>query len=318
MPRANLARLDPVPLREAWASEAGDFTPWLASKENLKLLGEAIGLELELEKQEHAVDQYRADIVCRELDNNQRVVIENQIEETDHKHLGQILTYAAGVDARIMVWIAQNFTDAHRAAIDWLNERANGSAGFFGVEIELYRIGNSPPAPRFNVVSKPNDWANQVKQSVAEGGYSETEQTRAKYWTAMVASLQAAKFGLNCYKPSAKSYLKVKLPIAGYSAGFEVYVPDGVSAVYFGTYELENKKALRHIIQRHQQAIEDEIGQKIEVTDNGDNKPFWIESYITSHLTDDKDWPHVHEWLRVTLEKLIAAISKRLAQAAKA
>lgn len=224
MPRTNLARLEPVPLREAWASEAGDFTPWLASPDSLKLLGEAVGLDLELETQEHAVDQYRADIVCRELENNQRVVIENQIEETDHKHLGQILTYAAGVDARIMVWVAQKFTDAHRAAIDWLNERANGSAGFFGVEIELYRIGNSPPAPRFNVVSKPNDWANQVKQSVDEGARSETKETRLRYWTAMAASLQAAKSGLRCFKPSAKAYLKVKPPVPGYSAGFQVYV----------------------------------------------------------------------------------------------
>jgi hypothetical protein len=158
MPKNNLARLEPVPLREAWSSESSDFTPWLAQEENLKLLGDAIGLDLELENQEHPVDQYRLDIVCKELENNQRVVIENQIEDTDHKHLGQILTYAAGVDAAVLIWVAQKFTDAHRAALDWLNEQANGNASYFGIEIELYRIGDSPPAPRFNVVSKPNDW----------------------------------------------------------------------------------------------------------------------------------------------------------------
>jgi hypothetical protein len=102
MAKTNLARLEPVPLREAWTSESSDFTPWLAQAENLKLLGDTIGLDLELEKQERAVDQYRADIVCKELENNQRVVIENQIEDTDHKHLGQILTYAAGVDASFL------------------------------------------------------------------------------------------------------------------------------------------------------------------------------------------------------------------------
>jgi hypothetical protein len=132
------------------------------------------------------------------------------------------------------------------------------------------------------------------------------------YWTAMEASLRAAKSTLSCYKPSTKSYLKVKLPIAGYYAGFEVYVPEGVASVYFGSYEPEYKRCLRRIIHRHQKAIEDEIGQKSEVTDNGDNKSYWIESYITSHLADEEDWPHVHEWLRVTLEKLVAALLKRL------
>jgi hypothetical protein len=295
MAKSNLARLESVPLRAAWASESSDFTPWLADAENLKLLGDAIGLDLELEKREQAVDQYRADIVCRELENNQRVVIENQIEETDHKHLGQILTYAAGVNASILIWVAQKFTDAHRAAVSWLNEQANGNASYFAIEIELYRIGNSLPAPRFNVVSKPNDWANNVKKSVDEAGLSESEQIRLRYWIALAESLKMQKSNFDCYKPTEKSWLKIKLPFSGYSAGFEYYLREGKIGVYFGSFESKNIETLRRIVQADKTALEKEVGGEIELTDNGENKRFWIEILDNSNLNKESDWPRQHQ-----------------------
>lgn len=313
MSNTNLARLEPVPLREAWSSESSDFTPWLAQEENLKLLGDAIGLDLELENQEHPVDQYRLDIVCKELENNQRVVIENQIEDTDHKHLGQILTYAAGVDAAVLIWVAQQFTDAHRAALDWLNEQANGNASYFGIEIELYRIGNSPPAPRFNVVSKPNDWANRLKKSVKEAGLNGTEQIRLKYWTAMVSALKTAKFGFECRKPSVKIWQRIQSPIPDYRVGFEIYVRDGIIGVYFGSCNSENIEALRRIYHDHKSALKKEIGEEVELTDNGENDEIWIGVYVKSDPRKENEWSRQHEWLRVTLEKLIAAVSKHLA-----
>ena len=312
MTKNTLARLEPVPLREAWSSESSDFTPWLAQEENLKLLGDAIGLDLELENQEHPVDQYRLDIVCKELENNQRVVIENQIEDTDHKHLGQILTYAAGVDAAVLIWVAQKFTDAHRAALDWLNEQANGNASYFGIEIELYRIGDSPPAPRFNVVSKPNDWVIREKKSVTEAGLNETEKLRQKYWTAMVSALKTAKFGFECRKPSVKIWQPIQSPIPDFRVGFEIYVRDGIIGVYFGSYNSENIEALRRIYRDHKATFEKEIGEQIEVTDDGENKGLWIGVSMESDPRKENDWPRQHEWLRATLEKLIAAISKHL------
>src|SRR5437016_7933967 len=120
-----LARLTRVELREIFATEAGDFTPWLAQADNLKLLADAIGLDLECEAQEKWVGPYRADILCKDLSTQNWVLIENQIEKTDHTHLGQLLTYAAGLDAVTIVWIAQKFTEEHRAALDWLNEHTS-------------------------------------------------------------------------------------------------------------------------------------------------------------------------------------------------
>ena len=153
-----LGRLEKVPLRDFWKHEAADFTPWLAAEENISLLEEVIGLELAVEAQEQRVGPFRADLLCKDTGSNQWVLIENQIESTDHRHLGQLLTYAAGLEAVTIVWIAERFTEEHRAALDWLNQITDERFTFFGLEIELWRIGDSPIAPKFNLISKPNNW----------------------------------------------------------------------------------------------------------------------------------------------------------------
>jgi len=128
-----LGRLERVDLREIWLSEAQDFTPWLARPENLSVLAETLGMELELEAQEQAVGPFRADLLCKDLDSDKWVLVENQLERTDHRHLGQLMTYAAGLKAVSIVWIAASFTEEHRAALDWLNEITDESFEFFGL-----------------------------------------------------------------------------------------------------------------------------------------------------------------------------------------
>lgn len=174
----NLGRLQKVNLREVWLSEAGNFTPWLAQEENLSLLGEAIGIELELESQETGVGPFRADILCKDTATDNWVLIENQLERTDHTHLGQLITYAAGLNAVTVVWIAERFTEEHRAALDWLNERTDEHINVFGLEIELWRIGDSPVAPKFNIISQPNDWSRTIKQAASSGEMSERMASR--------------------------------------------------------------------------------------------------------------------------------------------
>lgn len=147
-----LGRLEKVDLRNFWTTEAGDFTPWLAQEENIALLGEAVGVELEVEAQEKSVGPFRADILCKDTSTDQWVLIENQLERTDHTHLGQLLTYGAGLNAVTIVWIAAKFTEEHRAALDWLNEITDERFNFFGLEVELWRIGDSLAAPKFNII----------------------------------------------------------------------------------------------------------------------------------------------------------------------
>ena len=175
----NLGRLERVELNAVWDTEASDFTPWLARNENIAVLGEAIDLELDVEAVEKNIGRFRADILCRDTTNDNFVLIENQLQRTDHTHLGQLLTYAAGLDAVTIVWIAKRFSEEHRAALDWLNEITSNRFNFFGLEVELWRIGDSPVAPKFNVVSKPNTITKR-----SSGTLSTPRPERYDYWTA--------------------------------------------------------------------------------------------------------------------------------------
>jgi len=177
----SISKLEKVNLRDYWLNEASNFTPWLAQEENIEQLGEAIGIDLEVKGQEQNVGPFRADILCTDQEDHY-VLIENQLELTDHKHLGQIMTYAAGLNAVSIIWIASQFTDEHRAALDWLNRITDDGINFFGIEIQLVKIGDSPAAPLFNVVAKPNDWTKSTKNASIPEGTSPTKIAQQQYW----------------------------------------------------------------------------------------------------------------------------------------
>jgi Domain of unknown function (DUF4268) len=188
-PPAQLGRLESVSLREAWPNEADDFTPWLAEHENLELLSQALDIPLTIEAVEKPVGAFAADILAKRPDTDQWVLIENQIAATDHRHLGQLLTYAAGLDARIIVWIAKEFRDEHRAAIDFLNRATTDDFSFFAAQIELYRIGASAYAPRFSLVAKPNDWSKRTKTAAqASDDGNQYHQLSREFWGSLIAA----------------------------------------------------------------------------------------------------------------------------------
>ena len=144
-----------VELRDIWPHEAQDFTPWLA--ENLVFLAEDVDMDLELEATEKRVGDFRADIVCWNRVDNSRVIIENQFEKSNHQHLGKVLTYAAGLDAATIIWIAEELRPEHRDVLNWLNRNTPVALQFFGVEITVFQIAESPYAPEFKVVTVTNN-----------------------------------------------------------------------------------------------------------------------------------------------------------------
>ena len=169
-------------LRSVWSHEALEFTPWLAKAENMKLLSETIGLDIEVEETESRVDSFSADIVGIDTNTGRKVIIENQLEESNHTHLGQIITYAAGKNATTIIWIVKHARDAHRAAIEWLNNNSGDDINFFLIEIELWQINDSLLAPKFNIVEEPNNWVREIKKTTIESSNS-TMQARLDFWT---------------------------------------------------------------------------------------------------------------------------------------
>lgn len=200
-----LGKIEKLSIRDQWRNEEYDFTPWLAREENIQLLGDEINLDLEVEGIEVPIGSYKADIVAR--DNNGRVVIiENQLEKTDHKHLGQIITYASGVEAKIIIWVCTKVTDEHRQAIDWLNEVTRADIAFFACEIELWRIGDSLAAPKFNVVASPNDWSKVVKSTVEGKELTDTKQAHLDFWNGFKAYMEESGTKLKMRQPRAQHW----------------------------------------------------------------------------------------------------------------
>lgn len=198
----NLDKLKKVDLRDVWPHEALDFTKWLSEEPNLAMLSSAIGIELELIETESSVGSFNVDIYAQEAGTGRKVIIENQLEDTNHDHLGKVITYAAGKGAEVVVWVVARARDEHRQAIEWLNQHTDSDFGFFLVEIELWSIGDSLPAPRFSVVEQPNEWTKAIKLSE---GLSETERVKLSYWTKYREMAQATPDFLKMFNPQKPS-----------------------------------------------------------------------------------------------------------------
>lgn len=298
-----LGRIEQVDLRSVWTSESRDFTPWLAQEDNLAELGMALGMELELEAQEKDVGPFSADILCKNTADESWVVIENQIEKTDHKHLGQLLTYAAGLKAVTIVWIASEFNEEHRAALDWLNQMTVDSVRFFGLEIELWKIGDSLIAPRFNIISQPNDWENNVRDAaIASERTSPSEILRLKYWTAFRDFLQDNKSKLRPQKPRTDHWYSFGIGTS--LAHMNAYMSTRKDQISVDLYiNANNAKSIYAELLKQKDEIEHKIMTELEWHELPDKKASGISLRKSVDTKNEETWPEQFVWLQDTLEK---------------
>lgn len=243
-----LGKLKKVDVRSVWKSESNDFTPWLASEANIQDLGDELKLELEVLEIEKNVGPFRADILCKNTATDHYVIIENQFGKTDHTHLGQIMTYASGLDAFTVVWIAEKFTEEHRAALDWLNKITDENIEFYGIEIELFRIADSLPAPMFNLVSKPNSYSKAVKKSSASAGLTETKLLQQQYWQKLKEYVETQTVPFKLQKALPQHWTNISIGRTGYRLAAFGNSRDhfiGVQLIVYGENSLKNFVRLR-------------------------------------------------------------------------
>jgi len=178
-----LGNLEKINLREVWAREDTHFTQWLAKEENISVLLDEIGVSAENIKTEDNAGKFNCDITADEVESGKKIIIENQLEKTDHSHLGQLLTYASSFDASIIVWVVAEARDEHKQAIEWFNRNMTENISFFLVKIEVWKIGDSIPAPKFNIVVEPNDWAKiTLNKSSTNRELTETKLEKLRFW----------------------------------------------------------------------------------------------------------------------------------------
>lgn len=316
-----LGRLSRVNLREAWSKEDTNFTPWLSEPENLEVLSSALGLDLEPVGNEVAVGAFKADIVCKDAgaEPDSLVVIENQIERTNHSHLGQVLTYASGLGAASIVWVASEFTEEHRSALDWLNGITDNQIRFFGVEVELWEIDGSRPAPKFNIVSKPNDWTRHVKQAARgsdDASESKLDLMRREYWAHLQHVLKEKRGPVvRDTEPWGKPYLgfgvgrthvsvRATTDVWRKTVGADLYIGgDAARFIY-----------CRLVEQREQ--IDDEwitsFSDKLVWDERQDAKHSRIGVTTSADPEDQADWVNQHDWLAQRLNHLHRIFSQRV------
>ncbi len=300
-----IGRLEKIDVRKLWDGEATKFTPWLSKEENIKLLGDTIGIELEFVSQEKGVGPFRADILCKNTLDNHFVLIENQLEKTDHTHLGQLMTYAAGLDAVTIIWIAKQFTEEHRAAIDWLNRITDEKFNFFGIEIEVYKIGNSLPAPLFQIVSKPNDWAKSVKSSATSNqGLTKTKELNLAYWTEFKSYLESSKTHLKLGKPQAQHWVNFAIGRSNFYMATVVSVRDNFLRVEFLIDGPNSKNNFKFLKDKYELESKQEIDADILWDELPDKKVSYVGIKKEFDISNRTQWKIQHEWLKTTLERM--------------
>ena len=301
----NLKQLTPVDLSKIWETEPQHFTPWLAQEENLTLLGNTLGIELELEAQEINVGDFRADILCKNTEDDSWVLIENQLEATDHKHVGQILTYAAGLDAFTVIWIAKTFRREHCAMLDWQNRITDERYRFFGVEMKVWQIEDSARATQFDVVSSPNDWNRDVSRDTkraANKEVSDRRQWRIRYWTGLREFIVDNGSSVNCPTPTDSN---LRLGIG--RTNFSVYacLASSKREIDIRLYMAGDfSKAHYHLLKEQQKEIHDEFGEPLEWNElpTSERSRISLSKQDTDPL-DENDWPQQYKWFTAKLER---------------
>ena len=304
-----IAKLNKVDLRDLWKHEALDFTKWLSEPDNLELLSDEIGVGVQLVQTEANVGRYNVDILAQEENTGRKIIIENQLETTDHSHLGQLITYAAGVEAEYILWLVREAREEHQQAVDWLNEHTDDKLNFFLVVVELWQIADSPPAVKFSVVSRPNDWKKTVKGTGTDGEKTETQLMQLDFWQRLRELVGRQHPELKLRKPAARHWYNVAIGRSDCHAcltilsredkvGCELYIP--------------RSKELFAQLEQQKSPIEMDLGLegKLDWQELPERKASRIRTLAPFDFHDDETWEKAFQWLAETCIKFKKTFAK--------
>lgn len=298
-----------------WGDEARHFTPWLF--ENQDYLAEVLGIELELMQLEYGVGAFSLDLYGDDLTHGCQLIVENQLEDTDHRHLGQLLTYAAGTDAQTVVWIATRFRDEHRQALDFLNDMSSGAARFFGIEIRVGVIDGSAAAPMFSLAVQPSDWRAQLRVQRGTDALSPTKAAYLKFWTEYLEHVQATSPDLtNVRAPQPHNWMTLNSVRQGVTiAG--VFNRDGnlVCELYIDTGDAAANLAVFGALHDRRNEIETAIGHPLQWQELENRRACRIKLATPGQISDESRHRELLAWLygnHVTFKRVLRPIVQGL------
>ena len=294
-------------LRRIWPHEAFNFTPWVA--ENVDLLADAVGLDITVDETESSVGDFNVDIYASETGTDRKIIIENQLEDTDHDHLGKLITYASGKGADVVIWVVKHAREEHKAAVEWLNNHTDDKIGFFLCEIKLFQIGDSQIAPAFTVVERPNDWTKEIRKTASANS---TQQQRLEYWQAF-----------NDYAFSDANFSRIfnkRKPTTDHWMDFSI----GSSACHIAVSQIQKRKAvdvelyinddkeLFKSLFAHKDEIEKNMEMELEWKELPERKASRILIEKTVDLDDRATWPEQFDYIMDTCIKMKRAFKRYL------
>lgn len=245
MSTVKIGKLTEVDVRDLWKHEQYDFSNWLAKEENIKLIDDEIGLTLMDINKEVYIGSYRCDLVAKDETTGQIVIIENQLEATNHDHLGKIITYAAGLDAKTIIWIVKEAREEHKAAIEWLNNNSSEEIGFFLIELHAYKINDSLPAPMFKVVEKPNNFTKTSKQNYSDKELNRSQNERLIFWEEFNTVIVGKGKPFSVRKPTTDHWYDVAIGTS--EAHLAINLVNKENKIVLELYILDNKNLFDHI-----------------------------------------------------------------------
>ncbi len=257
----SIGKLKEVDIRELWKHEQYDFSEWLSKKENIENLNEILGLTLVDISKETYVGTYRCDLFAKDETTGIKVIIENQLEISNHDHLGKIITYASGLDAKVVVWIVKEAREEHRSAIEWLNNNTNSNVNFFLIEIHAYKIGNSDPAPMFQVVEQPNDFIKNNKSTNRDESMNKSQSQRIEFWNQFNNVVIERGKPFNIRKPTTDHWYNIAIGTS--DAHIDITLVNKDSLIGVELYITDNKELFDKLYSRKDE-IEEELGFQLD------------------------------------------------------
>lgn len=279
-----IGKLEEVDIRELWKHEQYDFSEWLSKKENIENLNDILGLTLVDISKETYVGSYRCDLFAKDETTGTKVIIENQLEMSNHDHLGKIITYASGLDAKVVVWIVKEAREEHRSAIEWLNNNTNSNINFFLIEIHAYKIGNSDSAPMFQVIEEPNDFIKNNKSTNSNDTMNKSQSQRLEFWNQFNDVLVERGKPFNIRKATTDHWYSVAIGTSDAHIDITLVNKDFVIGVEL--YITDNKELFDKLYQRKDE-IENDIGLKLDWRRLNKSKASRIVTFINGLNFDD-------------------------------